>query len=382
MKQFKQKEYSTPPLIKTLKLSKKLKNKLIEIFKPICNQQRINEILNSVISNYDIYQQAKINIVLPEILSSILSKNNGIINIELNDLSQAINIFSQKIVNKESFEDVVLSIGMGGSIDTPNIRTPSYIISAIKTLESLKRISNEEKISKKLPIVRVFKADNLSAELNGFDLIKVKKTTKITFDFLKAFLDKFFPKIKKQFIFETDTPTTNNLFKTLEDQSKILLTTEAISEEVSNILKMGEKHGGNLGKRNALIYATAHPFYNNSITPHNTQSPQLIIDYGGKPQARFNQISRTVIDNNRNNNYYKTCPIIHTIIKSGKIPVYYTARDGDLSLLSDFNEIIFKEVDRATHVDYKEIFSVVKKEEFENFVKNFKILHKQQLNEL
>jgi len=101
---------------KTLELSKKLKNKLIEVLKPLCVQSEIRTILDSVrLDSYDIYEQSEINRFLPEIFTSLFAKENGLLNIETNDLIEIIEILSQKIAKKESFDDIVLSIGMGCS---------------------------------------------------------------------------------------------------------------------------------------------------------------------------------------------------------------------------------------------------------------------------
>lgn len=369
---------------KTLELSNKLKNKLAETLKPLCNQIEIRNILDSVrLDNYDIYEQSEINRFLPEIFAAFFAKKNGLNDIEIRDLREMTKILSQKIVNKESFDDIVLSIGMGGSINIPNVRIPAYIVSAIKTLNSFKTLSEDGKI-KGMPKVKVFKANHLSSELNQFDLEKVETITEITFDFIKAFIKRFFPHLENQFEFSIDQPITNKLIEGLRSQSELLLNIDSIKDEIANVLKMGEKHGGDSGKNNALLYATAHPFYNQSIRTQDQESPKIIMDYGGKPQAKFNKISRELIDANKGMEEHKTTPVpvVYLITKAGKIPVYYTARNGDLPLSKDFESINLKDLDRGTHIDYKEIFSLVDKQDFEKFTKNFINQHLEKIETL
>lgn len=365
-----------------LELSKKLKNRLTEILKQFCEQNLIKNVLNSVkLENYDIHQQAEINSSLPEILTALLNKENGLISIEINDLKDIIGLIAKKIISKESFNDIVLSIGMGGSINTPNVRTPAYIVSAIKTLKSFQEL-NDKGLIEGLPKVRIFKANNLSSTLNQFDLSQVTKTTDITFDFLKAFILKFFPNLENQFEFIIDQPTSDELIQDFQSQADLLLTIEHIRDEITNVLKMGEKHGGDHGKNNALIYATAHPFYGGSIVRKGKQAPKIIIDFGGKPQERFNGISRQLINANKTSEEYDTIPTIHAIVKSGKVPVYYTARDGDLPISGNFNGINLKTLDRATHIDYKEIFSLVNQEDFEQFTRDFVTQNQEKIQQL
>ncbi len=62
---------------------------------------------------------------------------------------------------------------------------------------------------------------------------------------------------------------------------------------------------------------------------------------------------------------------MHVITRAGKVPVYYPARDGDLFLDRNFSMIDLQTLDRKTHTDYEEIFSVIPKSEFESFCREF-----------
>lgn len=259
-----------------LELSGRCKNKLVEILKPFCDQALIRNILNSVrLKNYDIYQQAEINTALPQILTALFNKENGLNSIEINDLKDIVELIVEKIISKESFSNIMLSIGMGGSIDTPNVRTPAYIVSVIKILQSFQELEGKGLI-KELPKARIFKANHLSSKLNNFPLEQVKRTTDISFDFLKAFISRFFPKITNQFEFIVDQPLSDEVIQDFESQARLLSTIDNIRDHIANVLKMGEKHGGDHGKNNALMYATVHPFYGGSIVKRGAQAPKII----------------------------------------------------------------------------------------------------------
>ncbi|MFA4975369.1 MAG: hypothetical protein WC839_01995 [Candidatus Paceibacterota bacterium] len=361
--------------------SKKLQNKIMEILKnPGINKADADNVFKSLtIPQYDPSVQAEVNLYTPEVLLSLISKELGYISIDIHDLPEIIRIIAEKIAIKESFNDFVISIGMGGSIGIPNVRTPAYLVPAIKTLETMHKLMEEKKIIG-IPKVRVFKAENMASFVNGFDLARVQEVTKITFDFMIAFLNEFYPHLVSSFIFCTDRQPTKIFLNELEKQSDLLKNQESINEEITSITKMGSKHGGEKGIKNSLLYASAHPFYNQSVVnkklgslfqDESAQLPTVIIDHGGKPQGTFNKISRVLIEKNRGKEDYITPPVLHMLIRSGKIPVYYSARDGDLPLGQVLQTIDFNKLDKSTHKDYEEIFSLVSKEKFLQFVNTF-----------
>lgn len=373
-------------------LSKKLQNKLVELLKisGIDKTVAINIFKCVRITEYDIYTQAEVNIYTPEILSSLVSKEFGYISLDTHDLTEVTRIITEKIAKKESFEDFTISLGFGGSVNIPNVRVPAYIVPAIKTLESMHKLAENKKI-KGIPRVKIFKAENMASLVNGFDLDRMHKVTELTFDFLKAFVSKFYPHLSSNFYFSVDKEPSSDFLNELQKQSEFLRNYENIKDIIVNLMKIGEKHGGEEGKRNALLYASAHPYYNQSIVDKRLQSlvegnsaeiPAVIIDHGGRPQDTFNKISRVLIDKSREESNYITPPILHMLIKTGKIPVYYTARDGDLSLDQNFSDIDFNKLDKSTHKDYEEIFSLVSREKFLQFVINFKKEHKQKIKDL
>lgn len=375
-----------------LPLSKKLKNKLVDILKRqgrnLTDAHLIFDSINITESNP--YILAEINLHTPDVITALISPDYGYFGLDTKDLLEVTKIVIEKIARKESFEDFIISIGMGGSLDIPNVRTPSYIIPAIKTLERLNDLFVAGKI-KGIPRVRLIKAENLSSLMNDFDLAHVHRVTELTFAFLRIFLDEFFPHLSSSFIFTTDQKPSESFIQELEDQADLLVANEEIKEEIAVIAKMGSKHGGEQGVKNSLFYAVAHPFYGRSIIKddlgalaqnESTEVPKVIIDQGGRSQGVFNKISRILIEQNRVRVGYTTPPTLYLLVKTGKIPVYYTARDGDLPLGQNLFDIDLDKLDKSTHRDYKEIFALVGQERFLEFVNKFSKDHEKQIREL
>ena len=357
-----------------------LKNRLTEIIKRYeIKTHDIGSMLESVkIKKFDIYQMTEVSKGTPKVLSALIGKDYGFSEIENSDLPDAIKCIAEHIGGKESFEDVTISIGMGGSVDMPNVRIPAYIMPAIKSLKSMVELMEKGEI-KGVPRVRVFKADHMASLVNNFDSQRVHDVTGLTFKFLQDFIGKFYPQLAQYFRFDTDAELSSENLNEFKKKAEFLYSSPQMEEEVTSVTKMGGKHGGEEGVKNALLYAAAHPYYNQSIirrekTGHINEGvdvPKMIIDHGGRPQKIFNKIARSLIHEVKNNDEYLTPPTIHMIIKAGKIPVYYAARDGDIPVGVDVNSIDYKKIDRSTHMDYKEIFSDVEEHKFIQFVNEF-----------
>lgn len=373
----------------TVGLSNALKNRLTEVIKRYeIKLPDIESMLGSVeVTDYDVYKVAEVNKISPMVLSALIGKDQGFQDIDTYDMPDAIKCIAEHVGNRESFEDVVISVGMGGSIVMPNVRAPAYIMPAIKSLSSMAALMKKGEI-KGVPRVKVFKADHIAALVNNFDLQRVHDVSELTFEFLKDFINRFYPKLTEYFTFDIDTELSQGDLSEFSERAEHLRSSTKLADQIASIVKMGEKHGGEEGIKNAFLYAAAHPYYNRSIVKRSKTSstqtdnsvPKLIIDHGGRPQKTFNEISRLLISESRGRDGYLTPPTIHMIVKSGKIPVYYSARDGDLPIGAHIDGIDYKKLDRSTHVDYKEIFSEVAEPEFVEFVNEFNKKHAENID--
>lgn len=374
--------------IEKVGLQKGIIGRFTEILKRYLDKDIVKKTMDGVtIPNFDIYQMAEVNQVAPKVLEALFGDKYE--SIDFDDMEAVIEEICIHVAGKKDFSDFVLSVGMGGSVDIPNIRMPSYILPAIKSLEKFYVLKEAEKING-CPRLKVFKANNIASFVNGFDQRRVSKISELSFILLQDFIKKFYPQLKDFIIFTEDEQITESQKVYFNSQANLLKTIESIQDELQNVIRMGEKHG-QLGENsnNSLFYAVAHPYYNQSIMNPSIKPlkvddrPRVIVDYGGRPQARFNKISRELIKlTQAQDNGDITIPTVHVIIKPGKIPVYYTARDGDIPLGQDVSLADYNKTDRATHADYKEIFSCINEQVFFSFISEFNQKHKELIDSL
>lgn len=374
--------------IKEVCLQKGVSGRIIEVLKRYLDKDILKTIIGSIIiPNFDVYKMAEVNQTAPRVLEALFGDTYN--SVDFSDMKEVIQEICVHIAEKKDFGDFVLSVGMGGSIETPNIRMPSYILPAIRSLEKFFELKEAGKIHG-CPQLKVFKANNIASYVNGFDSKRVSRVSELSFNLLRDFIERFYPQLKDFIVFTEDKPISEFQKNYFNNQVKLLKTSELIEEDLQNVTKMGEKHGQlEDGVNNALFYAVAHPYYNQSIINSsikpmkNDYLPSVIVDYGGRPQVRFNKISRELIKLIKNNKMEDIIiPTVYVIIKPGKIPVYYTARDGDLPLGQPILSIDYNKIDKATHADYKEIFSYVNEQEFIDFINQFNQEHKELINSL
>jgi len=363
-------------------LPKKLSSKLFEILK-IYRDKNHPEILRGLIEDvripdYDTYRIAEVNKTTPKVLESLFVDRYT--DADFEDLGTVIERICTHIVERADFKDFILSVGMGGSIDIPNIRMAGYVMPAIRSLEKLHALSETNEISG-CPRVKIFKANHMAILVNGFDTDRVLKVSKLSLTYLQRFIERFYPHLQDFIIFTEDKEITPVEIDYFREQTELLKTAESIRDDVQNVIRMGEKHSELQGEshNNSLLYAVAHPYYNQSIISRGINPlqetcdrPSVIVDYGGKPQVRFNRISRELmklIENSERDSV--VTPVVHLVIKPGRIPAYYAARDGDIPLGETISHIDYGKVDRATHTDYREIFSSIDESAFVDFVNEF-----------
>lgn len=379
--------------LQEVNLSKTLTNKIIETLKKYGDKDYpkvLRDIIESIkIPNYDFYKMAEINQTTPKILESLFADRYTSADFE--DIKVVLESICTHIVEKTDFKDFIFSIGMGGSVDIPNIRMPSCILPAIKNLDKVHVLSETGEING-CPRVKVFKANHMAILVNGFDTDRVLKISELSFEFLRKFIERFYPHLQDFVVFTEDKEITQSEKDYFNGQAELLKTIESIGDDVQNVIRMGGKHSQLLEENynDSLLYAVAHPYYNQSIInpaidplKEAFENPSVIIDYGGRPQMRFNKISRGLMNLTKSHDRDSIItPIIHIITKAGKIPVYYAARDGDIPLGKNISSIDYDKIDRATHVDYKEIFSSVKEQEFIDFVNEFNQTHSSLIDSL
>lgn len=319
----------------------------------------------------------EVNNALPKIFNELCNKNNGIIEVSSDGIAHVVKMLAESI-SAGSLKDVVISIGMGASDEMPSVRLASYILPAIKVLKGI----SESELNIGLPTVRVFKATHAGVYANGMDLERVKYITTYTLAFLSGFVNQFYPELADHFVFESDmdykvAPIYDIILDTAEKIKKL----KDIDQELTTLKIMGEKHGGKDGMDKAIFYAAAHPIYNQSIISKTEENsitqfvvehprPKLIIDFGGRPQKTFNRVI-DALRSSLNKSEYVLPALMNVIVKTGKVPVYYRARQGDILLSEVCNSFDEYVVDPMTQNDYDFIFEEIPDYEYVEYIKQF-----------
>ena len=369
-------------------LPKKLNNRINSIFIPfVTDRNKLKDILGDIqILDFSAEKNAKVNISLPKFLSCLFDKELGIHSVDMEGIEPLLQIISESLGKNTSMEKLLISIGMGGSEVMPSIRLPAYILPIIQGMERVKSLSKEGIIIPKLPKVRIFKANHMACYVNGFDLERVLQVSDVTLKFLEEFVKHFYPDLVDNFIFESDIDWYSqidglSLMSEFKSNANTLKTLNSVSEEVNKVMQMGYKHGGDKGAESALLYTAAHPYYNQTLVKNDLRvnvipshykllQPEFILDYGGPPQSVFNDLSIVLRNALPSSDYYKP-ELMHIIQRTGKVPVYYTARNGDIAIGDDISQTKLTNIDRITKYDYKLIFNAVTQHDYLSFVSNF-----------
>lgn len=365
-------------------VSKRLINRIFETFRPYgFSRSDIEETLNSSgLESYSTETLAIINIKLPMILATFFSKDHGLDDVHIPKTRDFLKLLIAKIVSNNSFEDVFLTVGMGGSAVSPSIRLPAFIVSPIHSLLELEKL-HRDGIIKGIPKLRVFKTDFFSSRMNDFDLKKVLEASEETFSLLTDFIRYFFPQLEQYVFFERDNDWMSE--PSTEEERHVRLVADLIKSrnetrnEIDALMRMGEKHGGQQGAENAFLYAGAHPFYNQTMiingANHMFQSfqraaePSMIVDYGGRPQSIFNKLIDGIREDPQLKSYRQPV-MVEVTMPTGKVPVYYRARDYDIGIDEDPESFDIKRIDRLTKKDYQAIEGLVGMDCYLGFLKS------------
>ena len=275
--------------------------------------------------------------ILQDLLGHSSKQDNGILDVDLNNDARKIAHILECLSGVHGRPHFVFTVGIGGTQTLPSVRLPAHVIYPLDAMRKLKRYAEKRKIKIDIEL-QIFRADNIGAYANGYDLTKVQEASKQTLYFLRKFCHRFYPDLNDNVIIEADNPidTQSERFQLLQSSVSIIKTAPAIDQHRRAVQKMGTSKGGVLGSNNSFLYASAHPFYNGSIILpeylHFRQSLErihphsIVLDYGGKSQNTFNQIGKVLISHfERQFTIPTLVNILHT---SCRTPGYYLLETG------------------------------------------------------
>lgn len=345
-----------------MKLGERAVNKGVEALKPVLNRADAYILRQGVNLPEGLSpdQVGMINTLLPVFLGVFEKIIPVSQELRLDTPPEVLKALAEAAAKGGDFSNVLFTVGLGGSEKMPSTRLPAYIVPALECLRKLHGLKVDGRISG-MPRLRIFKADGMAVKYNNFDESDVSMISQETFKFISDFVVNFYPELLPYLTMETDACLMEDaqIMALMYDLAARIMKMTDINEEVEKVRHMGNKHGGEEGKRSSILYAAAHPIFNYTILPatidRGNQSTKLVVDFGGRPQAIFNEISiqlRRVLLEEGNPEIDLTPAMLFTL-KCGKIPTYYLAREGDVELGHHLSAEKIPYLDRLIRKDFE-----------------------------
>ena len=160
-------------------------------------------------------------------------------------------------------------------------------------------------------------------------------------------------------LFESDTnwleyKEPNDTRESVRLVEKVIRESSRLDEARVALARMGQKYGGTQGDANSILYAAAHPFYNRAFQigeddgemfkSFEETPPDLVIDFGGRPQKLFADITHSIRGDQQLQCFRKPA-LVDIFVSVGKVPVYYLARGHDLEIGANYEDFKRGEVD-------------------------------------
>jgi hypothetical protein len=362
------------PEIKSIDINKYLNPKLKDIIpKGInLNEGYFKDVINKLVDSILLANGESSNL-LEMIEAKILNAARLLNDIKESGLFKSLDNdtylqFFYQIVNQSTFSDYTgeIVIGFGGSEDDINIRLCSYVLPAIKILQSYQ---NYDIIP---PKVRLLNGSNSSSLLNQANNEIMANNANQSFDLIKRFIEEFYPEFATNFEYSIPSVedfTENKLYAYVLKELVDYSTKNPEDKALKSLLRKSHKHNNKLKNKNfeelsedeieflrytSLRYVACHIVESGSgnIRTHKrSQQPrQYLIEIGGKGEDDFNCLKRMVLlsdlfKNANNKDFYRLNTLLGQNPKpiqlqakvGGNPPVYYSAGDNEI-LVSDLHQ--------------------------------------------
>ena len=243
-----------------------------------------------------------------------------------NLISIAINL-----ANPDEKKDEVVIRTVFGATELMPLRALSYLLPPLILMEVLK---NE---GLAVPQLQVVFANQISARLNGLDIDRVMDQSKKLAKIASSYIRTFFPETSASTIFLQDVPLEKGSVLRNELLNNAAILREVTHLEFEDILR--EKASNNGSGRAHIFYGAAHPIlhdadFKDCLSPIIDDHPQMtkasvIISIGGYQERDFYGLRHALKP--YLGTAYNEIDTLQFFTKH-RVPPYYMARRGDLSL--------------------------------------------------
>ena len=301
--------------------------------------------------DYDVplEEVAAFNVTLPKATEALvstkgkgLSEGNYVREIGGNDYNNLTTI-AVDLASKGAYESGTVIRVVFGATDRMPVRALSYMLPALSLMDGM------EQDGIKPPQLQIIFANHISSTFNRMNHAHVAEESRRFTDVAQEYIQEFFPKLSGSTVFLEDTPLDKNT--TLRNE--LLHVTRVLKDVVPSEMKQTLlDKGNNSASRTNVFYGAAHILVHDIDIPVlvpivSEQAlmvrPRSIISIGGYQEQFFYGLRHAVKPHlGKDYNNVKTLQYF----TRHRVPPYYMARDGDISL----DIILSRQRDKSTAI--------------------------------
>lgn len=254
------------------------------------------------------------------------------------------------LASPDGEKDGVVIRTVFGATEMMPFRALSYLLPSLILMERLKG----EGLT--VPQLQVVFANQISARLNGLDMGKVLDQSGKLARVAQSYVQTFFPEIAESTVFLQDTPLKKGSVLRNELLSNAVVLRNVAQLGLEDILRGKASNNGD--RRTHIFYGAAHPILHDAdfqgiLTPIITDQPLIIkagtiISIGGYQEQDFYRL-RQVLKPHLASTYSKLKTL--QFFTRHRVPPYYMARGGDVSLDDVLNQRTVGQVAVAVQYD-------------------------------
>lgn len=256
-----------------------------------------------------------------------------------------------------------------GATEMMPLRGLSYLLPGLVYME------NMQDAGIKPPQFQVIFANNISSRLDSLDLQRTREQVQRFTIIAREYVQSYFSKLAESVVFLQDTPLEKGSVIRSELISVAATLRDMAGSDLDNSLKIKGKNNG--AARTYAFYGAAHSLFHDadlegSLEPLlSNQSPavhpNIIISLGGYQEQLFYKLRHALKPHLGPT--YNTIRTLQLFTKN-RVPPYYMARGGDISLDDALKGRISSEVAVAANydIDYLRKVSMARGEDITKFI--------------